>query len=271
MITVLSRRWPGVQIRLYPTQVQGEGAVEGICAGLGYFSGSGWAEVVIVGRGGGSLEDLWSFNEEAVARAIAACAVPVVSAVGHETDFTIADFVADLRAPTPSAAAEMVVRDRSEVLRAVEAAEGRAARAARFVLASASRRLTERGVERAAALLSRRIGRGVQRVDECEQEMAGALREKIQARMKRWREADWGLRAQDVRVRLEAAKGRAEQLRARLEALSPLGVLARGYAVVETGERRIVRDASSVEVGERISVRLAKGRLGAKVESTEAG
>src|SRR6201984_939396 len=116
MLHILERRCPGRHIRLYPAQVQGEGAAEQVTAGIEYFSVSGWAEVVIVARGGGSLEDLWAFNEEGVARAIAGCAVPVISAVGHETDFTIADFVADLRAPTPSAAAEMVSATRQSVL-----------------------------------------------------------------------------------------------------------------------------------------------------------
>lgn len=292
MLTVLRRRWPGLHIRLFPTQVQGEGAVEGVCAGLQYFSRSGWADVVIVGRGGGSLEDLWTFNEEAVARAIAASSVPVVSAVGHETDFTIADFVADLRAPTPSAAAEMIVRDAAEMLRVVETAAGRALRAVRYELASASKRLTEQGVERGAALLSRRIGRAMQRVDEAEQGMASRLRASIAARMRKWRAADAALRAQDVRVRLEAAKGRLEglsvrlndaarrrvtaashalaPLEARLESLSPLGVLERGYAVVETEDRQIVRDPAAVSAGQRLNIRVAKGRLGARVEPPSA-
>ncbi len=117
MIHILSRRFPGLAIRLFPALVQGAGSVEEVCRGIEYFSRSGWADVVIVGRGGGSLEDLWTFNEEAVARSIAACSVPVVSAVGHETDVTIADFVADLRAPTPSAAAELVVPTRDSVVR----------------------------------------------------------------------------------------------------------------------------------------------------------
>src|SRR5271154_5982447 len=112
---ILSRRFPGLHLRIYPASVQGEGSVEAVCRGIDYFSNSGWAQVVIVARGGGSLEDLWTFNEEPVARAIAASRVPVISAVGHETDFTIADFVADLRAPTPSAAAELVCRNALEV------------------------------------------------------------------------------------------------------------------------------------------------------------
>src|SRR6202008_5016324 len=110
-------------IRLFPAQVQGEGASEQVAEGIDYFSASGWAEVVIVARGGGSLEDLWTFNDERVARAIAACSVPVISAVGHETDFTIADFVADVRAPTPSAAAEIVVCTRESLQERLHAAE----------------------------------------------------------------------------------------------------------------------------------------------------
>src|SRR5579862_8101082 len=120
ILQILERRFPGRHIRIYPAQVQGEGAAEQVAAAIEYFSGSGWAEVVIVARGGGSLEDLWTFNTERVARAIAGCSVPVISAVGHETDFTIADFVADLRAPTPSAAAEMVICTRDSLIDRVE-------------------------------------------------------------------------------------------------------------------------------------------------------
>src|SRR6266576_4398220 len=119
MVQILARRFPGLHIRLYPALVQGEGSVEEVVRGIEYFSRTKWPDVVIVGRGGGSLEDLWTFNEEAVARAIAACSVPVISAVGHETDVTIADFVADLRAPTPSAAAELVVPTRAALLEQV--------------------------------------------------------------------------------------------------------------------------------------------------------
>ena len=116
----MRRRFHGLHLRLYPAQVQGAGSVEQVVAGIRYFSASGWADVLIVCRGGGSLEDLWTFNEEPVARAIAECAAPVISAIGHETDFTIADFVADLRAPTPSAAAELVVGTKAEVTAQLE-------------------------------------------------------------------------------------------------------------------------------------------------------
>src|SRR5580692_10897580 len=177
MVQILSRRFPGLHIRLYPALVQGEGAVEEICRGIDFFSRTGWADLVIVGRGGGSLEDLWAFNEDAVARAIAACAVPVVSAVGHETDVTIADFVADLRAATPSAAAELAVPNREDLLERLAAARSKAGQALRYRLAMLERRLRQQGIERALALLHRRLGRGLQRIDEQEY----LLRERIRA------------------------------------------------------------------------------------------
>src|ERR1700723_3428497 len=135
---ILSRRFPGLHLRIYPALVQGEGSVEAVCRGIEYFSNSGWPQVVIVARGGGSLEDLWTFNEEAVARAIAASTVPIISAVGHETDFTIADFVADLRAATPSAAAELVTGNFVASREFIIQAPGLLRRAARRGVASAA-------------------------------------------------------------------------------------------------------------------------------------
>ncbi|HXM44884.1 MAG TPA: exodeoxyribonuclease VII large subunit, partial [Bryobacteraceae bacterium] len=135
MLQILSRRFPGLHIRLFPALVQGEGSVEEVCRGIDYFSRNPWAELVIVARGGGSLEDLWTFNEEAVARAIAASPVPVVSAVGHETDFTIADFVADLRAATPSAAAELVICPREQILDQLTVFDHKLLQAIRYRLA----------------------------------------------------------------------------------------------------------------------------------------
>ena len=168
---ILSRRFPGLHIRLYPALVQGEGSIDAVCRAIEYFSNSDWPEVTIVARGGGSLEDLWTFNEEAVARAIAASRVPIISAVGHETDFTIADFVADLRAPTPSAAAEMVICTREQLLDQISVSDHKLLQSARYRLAMANRRLHEQGVERASAVLHRNIGRRQQRVDELEYRM----------------------------------------------------------------------------------------------------
>ncbi len=176
MLQILSRRFPGLHIRVFPALVQGEGSVEEVCRGLDYFSRTAWPELVIVARGGGSLEDLWTFNEEAVARAIARCAVPVVSAIGHETDVTIADFVADLRAPTPSAAAELVVRTRQEVLDLVSGRRQKLTHAVRYQLAVLQRRWQQQGIDRPLGLLHRAIGRQAQRVDELEFRLRDRLR-----------------------------------------------------------------------------------------------
>src|SRR5262245_367651 len=154
MIHILARRFPGLHVRIYPAQVQGPGSIEEVCRGIQFFSRTGWAEVVIVARGGGSLEDLWTFNEEAVARAIAASSAPLVSAIGHETDFTIADFVADLRAPTPSAAAELVVRTREEILDQIAAQRSRLVQRMRYRLAMDWSALRQLGVDRAHSLLN---------------------------------------------------------------------------------------------------------------------
>src|SRR5271169_1191341 len=134
---ILSRRFPGLHLRIYPALVQGEGSVEAVCRGIEFFSNSGWAEVVIVARGGGSLEDLWAFNEEVVARAIAASVTPLISAVGHETDFTIADFVADVRAPTPSAAAELVVHRKEDFVAEIDTRRRHMAQMVRLKLSEA--------------------------------------------------------------------------------------------------------------------------------------
>lgn len=290
MLTVLRRRWPGLHIRLYPTPVQGAGSVEGIVEGLDWFNASGWPDVVIVGRGGGSLEDLWSFNDERVARAIAACRVPVVSAVGHETDFTIADFVADVRAPTPSAAAEIVVLERSEVLARVGRAQQRTLRAIGFRLAQLARRLDRQGVERATRLLELRVNRMQQRTDELDYSLRTQIARGLLLRRERLRALDARLRERDLSVRLAKAgerwragsraldeaierrlglaQRRLEPLPWRLEALSPMGVLERGYSIVQTEDGRIVKRANDAPEGASIRVRLHEGRLTALVRES---
>ncbi len=290
MIQILSRRFPGLHIRLFPALVQGEGSVEEVCRGIEYFSRTKWPDVVIVGRGGGSLEDLWTFNEEAVARAIAACAVPVISAVGHETDVTIADFVADLRAPTPSAAAEMVVCTRDEVFERIAAARAKSAQAVRYRMAMMERRLRQQGIDRALNTLHRRIGRGLQQTDEREYRLRERLRAAIESRERARRGLEARLRQFDVRPRLaadrrrlEAAhqgvlqlmraglgerRGRLERLSAHLSQLSPLRVLERGYAIV-SNEAGIVTDAAAAPPASRIHVRLHQGALDAVVSPIE--
>jgi exodeoxyribonuclease VII large subunit len=287
MLEILSRRFPGLHIRVFPAQVQGEGSVEEVCRAIEWFSRSGWPDLIIVGRGGGSLEDLWTFNEEAVARAIAACSVPVVSAVGHETDVTIADFVADLRAPTPSAAAEMVVRTRQELLERLDICRSKAVQAMRYRLAMIERSLRNQGVDRALGLLHRRIGRHLQRVDEVEYRLRERLRLALETRNRARRAVDDRLRRFDARPRLAAAgrrlaaadtravhviglrlerhRGRLDQLSAQLSQLSPLRILERGYAIV-SNPSGILKDADSAPAGSRIHVRLAHGELDAQVD-----
>jgi len=288
MLNILSRRFPGLHIRIYPAQVQGEGSVEEVCRGIEYFSNSGWPDVLIVARGGGSLEDLWTFNEEAVARAIAACSVPVISAIGHETDVTIADFVADLRAPTPSAAAELVVVQREHVFERIDGCVSKLRQALRYRLAEAARQLHLRGIERASSLLHRRIGRALQRIDELDYILRNTVRAVIDARRARLRDLDARLTALDLRLRfartrrrleiaesaaaqairsrLDAGRGRLEGLTAQLNQLSPLRVLERGYAIVQDESKRIVKDPAEVPPGSALEIRLARGRLRARSE-----
>ncbi|MDQ6760759.1 MAG: exodeoxyribonuclease VII large subunit [Acidobacteriota bacterium] len=288
MLHILSRRFPGLHIRLYPAQVQGEGAIEMVCRAIAYFARSGWADVIVVARGGGSLEDLWTFNEEAVARAIAACTVPLISAIGHETDYTIADFVADLRAPTPSAAAELVICTQQELIEQVGGTEHKLLQSVRYRLAMASRKLHERGVDRATTVLHRRIGRAFQRVDELEYAMRDRMRNYVANRKRKLDHSRARLEALDLRLRfaharrrLEAAESRAGErvrthlsrghgrlgpLTAHLTQLSPLKILDRGYAIVTNAHGGIVKSPQEAPQGSEIAVRLAEGSLRAGVK-----
>ena len=282
--------FPGLHIRLYPAQVQGEEAIEDVCRGLQYFSRTGWADVVIVGRGGGSLEDLWTFNEEAVARNIAASKVPVVSAIGHETDFTIADFVADLRAPTPSAAAELVICTRQELLERIAAQREKIVQRLRYSLAMVARRLNQQGVDRATTLLHRSVNRRMQRVDDHQEH----LRENMRTRLENIRRTLRGLEArlryfdlrprladdrrldkagsaaiQVDRLRIERRRRPLEALAGKLSQLSPLLILDRGYAIVTEETGTIVKSSAEAPPGSRIKIRLARGKLGADVTDIE--
>jgi exodeoxyribonuclease VII large subunit len=287
MVHILSRRFPGIHVRLYPSLVQGEGAVEEVVRGIEYFSRTQWPDLVIVGRGGGSLEDLWTFNEEAVARAIAACTVPVISAVGHETDVTIADFVADLRAPTPSAAAELAVPNLEDIVDRIEAARAKATQGLRYRIAMLERRLRQQGIDRALGVLHRNVGRHLQRIDEQEYRLRERVRTAIDLRERERRGLEERLRHFDVRPRLAADRRRMdsahtamletvrrrlalrrsdwEQARAKIEQLSPLKILERGYAIV-SNDGGILKDAKSAPVGSSIHVRVAKGELDARVD-----
>jgi exodeoxyribonuclease VII large subunit len=290
MVQILSRRFPGLHIRVFPALVQGEGSVEEVCRGLDYFSRHAWADLVIVARGGGSLEDLWTFNEEAVARAIARCAVPVVSAVGHEGDVTIADFVADLRAPTPSAAAELIVCTRQELLERIAGGQQKLTHAVRYHLAVLGRRWQQQGIERPLGLLHRAIGRQAQRTDELEFRLRDLLRTLLERQARGHRALAARLHYFDLRPRLASdrrrldqahaaalqslrsklarRRGAVEQLSAKLSQLSPLLILDRGYAIVTNQAGAIVKDSAAAPPTTAIQVRLAKGRLDATVSNS---
>lgn len=253
MLNVLTRRFPGLHVRLYPAMVQGEGSIEAVCRAIDYFSRSGWAEVVIVARGGGSLEDLWTFNEEAVARAIATCSVPVISAVGHETDFTIADFVADLRAPTPSAAAELVICTKEQLFDSIAGCRKKLEQWARYRIMQAGRRLHQQGIDRATTILHRAIGRRAQRIDELEYRLRESFRQLHEARRRKLRDVDARLRAQDVRVRFAQAKHRLETAeRAMAQCIS---------AGLSRAENRLEKSERALTQSMRVHVSRADNRL----------
>ena len=242
ILHVLARRFPAVPVRIYPVPVQGTGAAAEIAAAIRRAGDSGDLDVLIVARGGGSLEDLWAFNEEAVARAIVASRVPVVSGIGHEIDFTIADFAADVRAPTPSGAAELVVPDRGEWLRTLALALER--------LVRASQRRLRREHERLGWLAGR-----LERLHP---------RERLVARMQRLDELE-GRLGRTLRERLARAGLRLGAVARTLAAVSPLGTLERGYAIVLGADGQVVRAASEVATGSEIRARTARGSLRALV------
>ena len=292
-IEILSRRFPGLHIRLFPAKVQGPGSVEEVCRGLEILGRGGWAQLVVVARGGGSLEDLWTFNEEAVARAIAACPVPVVSAIGHETDITIADFVADLRAPTPSAAAEMIVCTRQELLDRVSGLRGRAGQLMKYRLSMLVRRLHEQAIGRAESLLHRALARRTQRVDDLTERLRNAIRQHLAARERSRRGLEDKLRFFDIRPRLRRDRERLNDLSARLNALihadlnrrrqrierasanltqlNPRLVLSRGYAIVLDEIGAIVREAAGAPVGSEVRLLFATDSLQARITGGSEG
>ncbi|MDQ2844237.1 MAG: exodeoxyribonuclease VII large subunit [Acidobacteriota bacterium] len=287
ILHVIERRFPGLHVRLFSAQVQGEGSVEQVCAGLNFFSRDGWAQVVILARGGGSLEDLWTFNEEAVARAIAVSGVPVVSAIGHETDFTIADFVADQRAPTPSAAAEIVVCTRESLLEQIAGCRNKALQALRYRLLMASRDLHRLGTDRGARLIHRRILSVAQHGDELDDRLRKAQLATMEEHSRRLAELQRRLHGTDLRLRftrihhrsellaqqllkvmqvkLWKSRSRQEPVAAHLRQLSPLAVLERGYAIVEKLNGKIVRSAAETGQGEALRIRLHRGEIGVTV------
>jgi exodeoxyribonuclease VII large subunit len=300
ILNILARRHHSANVLIYPAQVQGDAAAGEAIAGLRYFNQElrqqdlrrGRAvEVIIIARGGGSVEDLACFNHEGLARAVADSKIPVISAIGHETDFTIVDFVADLRAPTPSTAAELVIRSRQEIDAQAEDLYRRLERAVHYRLMMARQELTERAQHGAFARMMDGIHRRQQKLDEQRFRLEKAQRQLLERCHRRCDNVSAAVRHYDARRRLAAmrqqlaaqvanlaALTRTHLLQSRrtldrqtasLEALSPVAILNRGYALVFDATGQLVTDAARVKAGDELSARLARGRVRARITSTD--
>ena len=257
ILNVISRRTRTVHVLFSPAKVQGESAGPDIARAIRWINlyheqalregrDADLVDVLIVGRGGGSTEDLWAFNQEEVARAIRKSAIPVISAVGHETDFTIADFAADVRAATPSAAAEIVAAREDQICSALDNLGRQLVRLTRYQVVNLRARVQEQALSHAFDEVKSRLTTARRRYEAASSACDAAIEEKLQ----------------HGRERLALAA-------ASLDALSPLGVLQRGYAIAQDASGRLVRDASAVNVGDEVTVRLAKGKLNTRVLTTE--
>jgi exodeoxyribonuclease VII large subunit len=291
ILKVLHRRHASAHVVIRPARVQGEGAAVEVARGLKALSHVAGVDVVIVGRGGGSIEDLWAFNEEIVARAIALCPVPVISAVGHESDVTIADFVADVRAPTPSAAAEMVIAAKDEFGARIDRLSDRLRGAIAYRIDRLGRRVHVVATRPALAGFPGRVALKGRRTAELTHRLARVARASLAARERRLvsltrqlETVGLGRRLAAIRTRLVAVDGRLtrsvlakhhdadlrlRESAGRLDSLSPLAVLGRGYAVCWNADRTsAVRDAASLKVGDRVQVTLARGEIDCDVKAT---
>lgn len=291
ILNILRRRHESVGVLIYPAQVQGEAAAAEVSAGVKFFNRAKNVDVIVVARGGGSLEDLAAFNDEGMARTIAASEIPVISAVGHETDFTICDFVADMRAPTPSAAAELVIRSKQEMNEQLRTLRTRLSRATRYQLLHARQRLLTLSQHGAFARMREMLGRRHQRIDELSYRLADANVKMLRGYHHRLDIASARVRHHDIRNKLASmqhhldhhtaalgaaarskllqARGRLERLHGYLQGLSPVAILDRGYALVFDESGNLVKDAGQLKPGNEMAVRVAKGRILADVKRTE--
>src|SRR5580692_8589393 len=295
ILNILARRHHSANVVIYPAQVQGDAAAGEVMAGLRHFNQDerrGCAvEVIIIARGGGSVEDLACFNHEGLARAVADSKIPVISAIGHETDFTIVDFVADLRAPTPSAAAELVIRSRQEIEEQANELSLRLEHGVRYRLLMARQELSERAQQGAFAFILDGIHRRQQNVDEQRFRLERSERQLLERCHRRCETVAAAVRHYDARRRLAAirqqlaaqvanlaaathtrllqSRGALDRWSASLEALSPVAILNRGYALVFDAKGQLVKDATQVKAGDELSARLSQGRLRARVTATE--
>lgn len=245
MKNILTRRYPLCEIHIYPSLVQGPGAPRELCDGIVHFDNDPDCDVIIIGRGGGSLEDLWAFNDEILARTIFACRTPVISAVGHETDYTICDFVSDLRAPTPSAAAELCVPDMNE-LKSMLSSTGAG-------LLSSMKAIISDNKSRLDVLREKRCLKSPQYYVEAKSEALAVLERSIDTSAKRILEKKGSLLSQSA---------------SRLSALNPMAVLARGYGAVFTEDNKVVTKVSSLKSGDEIQIKLSDGKVRAEVKET---
>ncbi len=291
ILHVLRRRDPSLPVVIYPTAVQGDDAPGQIVRAIELANARQECDVLIVGRGGGSLEDLWSFNDERVARAIFASRIPVVSAVGHETDVTIADFVADLRAPTPSAAAEIVSRNQTELLRQIQSAQQRLEMAMDFFIANRTRRFTQLNHRLQQQHPQLRLARQQTVLEKLRQRMRVALDSQLKQASQRQRRVAQRLNQQNPQPRIWRAQTRIQQLEYRLaeslraqlsvtrerfgkavthlEAVSPLSTLARGYSVTTAADGKVLKQAKQVKTGDTLTTRLADGWVESEVKSVQ--
>jgi len=291
MLRILKRRNASLDVLLFPVKVQGQGAAEEIAAGIRHLNGRSDIDVIIIGRGGGSIEDLWAFNEEVVARAIYQSELPLISAIGHEVDFTIADFVADLRAPTPSAAAEMVSGAREDLRMSVTSLKGRLCQAIRRGLELRRLHLERLAHNRAFTVAPNKIRDLQQRFDENtlrltqamqrflyeaghrEQMLASRLRTlDLRSFIRRRRDMlarSYQALATATRVRLQRERARFELAVGKIDALSPLAILKRGFALCRDAKGAIVKSAADVALGDSVRVTLASGELNCRIEGID--
>jgi exodeoxyribonuclease VII large subunit len=273
VLNVLGRRFAGLSVQIYPVRVQGRDASREITIAIRHLSRWQLHDVVLICRGGGSLEDLWAFNEEPVARAVAACSIPTISAIGHETDFTICDFVADMRAPTPSAAAEIVIRAKSEICTQIDHMTRRVRHVVESRVRNYRHELRHLASSDRLGLLPRRIASRRERLDRSRV----TLFRMLEARARSMRARLAAVNAPLLRFPAQVARER-ERLRstaATLGAVSPLSVLSRGYAIAfsrtKRGKRKPIMDVNAVAIGDPIEVQLKTGRLACTVDGKTMG
>ena len=288
ILNILERRHHTANVLIFPAQVQGDAAAFEVSTGVRYFNQNHTVEVIVIARGGGSAEDLAAFNDEGLARTVAASQIPVISAVGHETDFTICDFVADLRAPTPSAAAELVIRSRVEIENASESLRERLVRAMERRLLQARHALVERAQHGAFARMMDLIRQRQQKLDDLTfrlergehavlelnrrrlENVSGAVRhydlQRVLAGVRAELHAQTAAMTAAMRNQLLLKKLRLERIRRALETLSPLSILGRGYALVFDSSGQLIKDSLQVKTGDEISARVARGEIRATVK-----